>query len=472
VDDTRELLDNVQYLPTVGRYKVYLIDEVHMLSSHSFNALLKTLEEPPEHVKFIFATTEPARLPVTILSRCLQFELKRISADRIRERMAHILTSEGVEAEAEALELVARAADGSLRDGLSLLDQAINYGGGRVAGEVVREMLGAVNRDRVLALLEAVAVRDGAAALERVAEVADSGMDQDGALAELLALLHRVAVMQAVPGRAEVDESLVAEELQRLEALAEHTPPEDIQLFYQIGVQGRRDLAAAPDPRVGLEMAVIRMVAFDPFEAGGGPGGEGAGGGTARPAAAPERPAPARPESAPPRPESVSEPGPPAPEPPQAAAPQPAPPAPEPDPAPAGTSAPGPASEWEGVVAALEISPSWRALLEYAVPREFSAEKVRLAFPRDQQIFTGSERFRTALKAALEGHFGATPAIEVEELGADAGEESPAAARERQSREAQQAAREAVESDPGVQILQSELGAQVEAVEPDSPDDP
>ncbi|MFP4560196.1 MAG: DNA polymerase III subunit gamma/tau, partial [Thiohalorhabdus sp.] len=270
VDDTRDLLDNVQYMPSVGRYKVYLIDEVHMLSNHSFNALLKTLEEPPEHVKFIFATTEPARIPVTILSRCLQFELKRIGADRIRERMGAILEAEGVAAEAEALDLLARAADGSLRDGLSLLDQAINFGGGRVADAVVRDMLGTVSRDRVLALLEAVAERDGLAALERVAEVADSGMDLDAALADLLGLLHRVTVMQAVPGREAEDETLVADERQRLETLAAATAPEDVQLFYQVGLQGRRDLAAAPDPRVGLEMAVLRMVAFDPFEAGGG----------------------------------------------------------------------------------------------------------------------------------------------------------------------------------------------------------
>jgi DNA polymerase-3 subunit gamma/tau len=459
VDDTRELLDNVQYLPTVGRYKVYLIDEVHMLSNHSFNALLKTLEEPPDHVKFIFATTEPARIPVTILSRCLQFELKRIAADRIRERMAHILATEGVTAEAEALELVARAADGSLRDGLSLLDQAINFGGGQVADAVVREMLGAVNRDRVLALLEAVAARDGSAALARVAEVADSGMDQDGALAELLGLLHRVAVMQAVPGRDEADETLVAEERQRLEALAAQTPAEDIQLFYQIGVQGRRDLAAAPDPRVGLEMAVVRMVAFDPF-AGGGGGGGGAEGGS-RPAAAPSQAA--APRSAPadaapgPRAESAAAPA--------AAAPAVA------DNEPAGTSAPAPASEWEGVLAGLTISPSWRSLLEYAVPRELTAAKVRLAFPRDQQIFAGSERFRSALETALTEHFGTTPKIEVEELGADASEESPAAARERQSREAQAAARQAVDDDSAIQVLQQEFGAQVESVEPDTPDD-
>jgi DNA polymerase-3 subunit gamma/tau len=464
VDDTRELLDNVQYLPTVGRYKVYLIDEVHMLSNHSFNALLKTLEEPPEHVKFIFATTEPARIPVTILSRCLQFELKRISADRIRERMEQILATEGMASDPEALELVARAADGSLRDGLSLLDQAINFGGGRVAGEVVREMLGAVNRDRVLALLEAVAARDGAAALDRVAEVADSGMDQDGALAELLALLHRVAVMQAVPGRAETDESLVAEERQRLEALAARTPAEDIQLFYQIGLQGRRDIATAPDPRVGLEMAVIRMVAFDPFEGGGQGGGQqggSAGGGSARPGPQADSSG-ASPEDRSVPPASS------APEAPRAAAP--APPA-APEAEPSGTSGPAPASEWEGVVAGLEISPSWRSLLEYAVPREFSAETVRLAFPRDQQIFAGSQRFRSALEEALKAHFGAAPRIAVEELGADAAEESPAAARERQSREAQEAAREAVTNDPNVQILQQEFGAQVETVEPDSQGD-
>ena len=472
VDDTRDLLDNVQYLPSVGRYKVYLIDEVHMLSNHSFNALLKTLEEPPEHVKFIFATTEPARLPVTILSRCLQFELKRIPADQIRERMHAILEAEGVAADADALELLARAADGSLRDGLSLLDQAINYGEGRVAGDVVREMLGTVNRDRVLTLLEAVTDRDGESALARVTEVADSGMDLDAALAELLGMLHRVAVMQTVAGGEAADDTLLADERARLQAVAASASAEDVQLFYQIGVQGRRDLAAAPDPRVGLEMTVLRMVAFDPFaDDGGGPGGGQAADDGPLPAAKPT--GTGTPEAAP-RAEPAAAPS--APEP-RAAAPAVAEDPPVADnggwpemtgaPAAAGTSAGGARSEWEATLGRLEMPPAWRAVLETAVARAFTAERVCLAVPREQQLSAESTRFREALDKALEAHFGARPKVEIEALDPGADGESPAAARERQAREAQAAAEQAVASDPQARALQEQFGAQVESVRPD-----
>ncbi|MFB6259182.1 MAG: DNA polymerase III subunit gamma/tau C-terminal domain-containing protein, partial [Thiohalorhabdaceae bacterium] len=459
------------YMPSVGRFKVYLIDEVHMLSNHSFNALLKTLEEPPDHVKFIFATTEPARLPVTILSRCLQFELKRIPADQIRERMAGILEVEGVSAEADALELLARAADGSLRDGLSLLDQAINFGEGQVAGEVVRDMLGTVNRDRVLALLEAVARRDGDVALARVTEVADSGMDLDAALAELLGLLHRIAVIQMVTGTETVDETLVAEERARLEAVAAATRPEDIQLFYQIGVQGRSDLAAAPDPRVGLEMTVLRMVAFDPFEAGGGSPGpgngaagelsevsaEGAGSsGSKAPSGGPEfrgegAPAPAVAE--PPVPDNAADP--------QEGSGS----------TDAGHGKGAPGSDWEATLGRLAVPPMWRALLETAVAREFSAERVRLAVPPEQQLSAESSRFRDALDSALQACFGASPHVVIEALDAEGDEESPAAARERQAREAQQAAAQAVAEDPPARVLQDQFGAQVESIRPDDGSD-
>ncbi|MEF8793570.1 DNA polymerase III subunit gamma/tau [Thiohalorhabdus sp.] len=476
VDDTRDLLDNVQYMPSVGRFKVYLIDEVHMLSNHSFNALLKTLEEPPDHVKFIFATTEPARLPVTILSRCLQFELGRIPSDQIRERLAAILQVEEVSAEADALELVARAADGSLRDALSLLDQAINFGEGQVAGDLVREMLGTVNRDRVLGLLEAVARREGEAVLARVTEVAYSGMDLDAALAELLGLLHRVAVIQIVSGTEGADETLVAEERARLEGVAAATRPEDIQLFYQIGIQGRSDLADAPDPRVGLEMTVLRMVAFDPFEAdGGGPGpgpataGENAAGrpgDTASSARAPSGPGAL--DGAPPPTETG------------AAAPvvEPA----VPDNAVGGE---GPAgskeskvqdtgfdSHWEATLGRLDVPPMWRALLETAVAREFTAEQVRLAVPPEQQFSAESSRFRGSLASALQAHFGTCPKVAIEGLDAGGDEESPAAARERQAREAQEAAAQAVADDPPARVLQEQFGAQVESVRPDDADGP
>jgi DNA polymerase-3 subunit gamma/tau len=260
VEDTRDLLDNVQYAPSRGRYKVYLIDEVHMLSNHSFNALLKTLEEPPPHVKFLLATTDPQKLPVTILSRCLQFNLKRLPLDLIRDHLGAILGKEGVASEPAALNEIARAADGSMRDALSLLDQAIAYGGGRVETVEVREMLGTIDRDRVAALLQALADGDGEALLARIESLAEQSPDFAGVLAELNSLLHRIALVQQIP--AALDESLGDGEVVR--ALAAQLSPEAVQLYYQIGILGRRDLPLAPEPRSGFEMVLLRMLAFRP----------------------------------------------------------------------------------------------------------------------------------------------------------------------------------------------------------------
>ncbi|MCW8918046.1 MAG: DNA polymerase III subunit gamma/tau [Gammaproteobacteria bacterium] len=265
VEDTRDLLDNVQYAPSRGRYKVYLIDEVHMLSNHSFNALLKTLEEPPPHVKFLLATTDPQKLPVTILSRCLQFNLKRLPLDLIRDHLGAILGREGVAAEPAALNEIARAADGSMRDALSLLDQAIAYGGGRVETAEVREMLGTIDRDRVAALLQALAGGEGAALLARIESLAEQSPDFAGVLAELNSLLHRIALVQQIP--AALDESLGDGEVVR--ALATQLSPEAVQLYYQIGILGRRDLPLAPEPRSGFEMVLLRMLAFCPTSPAG-----------------------------------------------------------------------------------------------------------------------------------------------------------------------------------------------------------
>jgi DNA polymerase-3 subunit gamma/tau len=468
VDDTRALLDNVAYAPTSGRYKVYLVDEVHMLSGHSFNALLKTLEEPPEHVKFIFATTEPARLPVTILSRCLQFELGRIPAARIRERLAGILDTEGLEAEGEALDLLARAADGSLRDALSLMDQAINFGGGTVAVEPVRAMLGTVHRDRVLDLLEAVADRDGGAVLAAAGAIADTGVDLDAVLAELLRLLHRITVLQAVPGREEdeLETGLGAAERDRLMAVAQRTAPEDVQLFYQLGLQGRHDLPSAPDPRVGLEMALLRMVGFRPFPDDGAEAPSVAEVGQAGPEAAGEAPAAAANESPPwePAPDAAaaeansvqSDPAP------RPAAPEPA------------AEAPPSAGEshWQATLGQLSVSPMWQSVLEHGQAQAFTAERVVVALPSSHKQMADSDRFRQALGDALEAHFGARPRLEIEDLDAKAAGETPAAARERRTREAQEAAETAVREDGGVGVLRDQYGAEVESVEPDTPDHP
>jgi DNA polymerase-3 subunit gamma/tau len=261
VDDTRELLDNVQYAPSAGRYKVYLIDEVHMLSNHSFNALLKTLEEPPPHVKFLLATTDPQKLPVTVLSRCLQFSLKRLSASLIAERMKVIAAAEKLDFEAAAFALLARAADGSMRDGLSLLDQLIAFGGGALSEANTRAMLGTIDRGHVSRIVEALAREDGPGLLAQVAELDRDAPDYDRALADLAALLQRIAIVQIVPDAAQEDEEFDAELLARL---SRSMGAEDVQLYYQIALAGRRDLPLAPDPRLGFEMTLLRMLAFRP----------------------------------------------------------------------------------------------------------------------------------------------------------------------------------------------------------------
>ena len=260
VEDTRELLDNVQYAPTHGRFKVYLIDEVHMLSGHSFNALLKTLEEPPPHVKFLLATTDPQKLPVTILSRCLQFNLKRMPITLIENHLKHILQQEQVAYDDQSIRLLASGADGSMRDALSLLDQAIAFGGGNLERDEVQAMLGTVSRDRVMDILKALIANDAASVMRFVDELSDLTPDYSNVLAELLALLHQMALAQKVPQA--VDENLVDRE--ELQKLATQVSTEDIQLFYQVGLIGRRDLPLAPEPRSGLEMALLRMLAFKP----------------------------------------------------------------------------------------------------------------------------------------------------------------------------------------------------------------
>jgi DNA polymerase-3 subunit gamma/tau len=261
VDDTRELLDNVQYAPSCGRYKVYLIDEVHMLSNHSFNALLKTLEEPPPHVKFLLATTDPQKLPVTVLSRCLQFSLKRLSSSLIAERMKLIATAEKLDFEPAALAHLARAADGSMRDGLSLLDQLIAFGGGALSEANTRAMLGTIDRGHVSRIVEALAREDGPGLLAQVAELDRDAPDYDRALADLAAFLQRIAIVQIVPDAAQEDEEFDAEVLARM---SRSMRAEDLQLYYQIALGGRRDLSLAPDPRLGFEMTLLRMLAFRP----------------------------------------------------------------------------------------------------------------------------------------------------------------------------------------------------------------
>lgn len=278
VEDTRDLLENVQYAPTVGRFKIYLIDEVHMLSSHSFNALLKTLEEPPEHVKFLLATTDPQKLPATILSRCIQFNLKAMDIRQLSEHLGRVLKAEGVDFDPDAVQVLARSADGSVRDSLSLMDQAIAFGDGEVRAERVREMLGMIDDRFTLDLLQAVVDRDGAAVLQTIDDMAGRAVDFRSALDDVLSALHNAALYQvnadAVAWKG-VDTAAAAE-------LADLADAELLQLLYQVALVGKRDLNLAPDPRSGFEMALLRMTVFQP-------NGEGSptattGEGSARPA--------------------------------------------------------------------------------------------------------------------------------------------------------------------------------------------
>ncbi|AKL05976.1 MULTISPECIES: DNA polymerase III subunit gamma/tau [Klebsiella] len=261
VEDTRDLLDNVQYAPARGRFKVYLIDEVHMLSRHSFNALLKTLEEPPAHVKFLLATTDPQKLPVTILSRCLQFHLKALDVEQIRHQLEHILGVEQIAFEPRALQLLSRAADGSLRDALSLTDQAIASGDGRLTAESVSTMLGTLDDDQALSLIEALVAADGERVMAGVNEAAARGVEWEALLVEMQSLLHRIAMVQLSPSALGAD--MAAIEL-RMRELARTVPPTDVQLYYQTLLIGRKELPYAPDRRMGVEMTLLRALAFHP----------------------------------------------------------------------------------------------------------------------------------------------------------------------------------------------------------------
>ncbi len=420
VDDTRELLENVQYAPTRGRYKVYLIDEVHMLSAHSFNALLKTLEEPPPHVKFLLATTDPQKLPVTVLSRCLQFNLKRLPVALIGDRLREILAAEGVASEPAAVAALARAADGSLRDALSLLDQMLAFGGGAVRESDARAMLGTIDRDHVTRLLDRLAAGDAAGLLAAVAAMDEFAPDYLQVLEELAGLLQKVALRQAVPGLDD-DETWPGEVL---DGFAARLPSEDLQLFYQIAILGRRDLPLAPEPRGGFEMLLLRMLAFRP--ATEQPGAAAA----AAPAAAPARGG-ARPGAA-----SL------------AAAPAAAP-----------AFDPG---DWRGALDRAGVTGAARQLASHCTVLSFAGDVLRLRLDaRGEPMRT--RQLEQKLAQALSRAAGFDLRLEIE-VADDAGE-TPARqeAREQQARLEQ--ARAALERDPTVQALKDRFGA---VIQPDS----
>jgi DNA polymerase-3 subunit gamma/tau len=441
VDDTRELLDNVQYAPARGRYKVYLIDEVHMLSGHSFNALLKTLEEPPPHVKFLLATTDPQKLPVTVLSRCLQFSLKRLSAEQIGEQLVKILAAENISHDPASIALLARAADGSLRDGLSLLDQAIGFGGGKLAENDVRTMLGTIDRDTVDQCLNALAVVDGRALLAAVAGAVEHGTDLEALLEEILRTLHEIAIAQA-------DAALAADE--RIGAYAKTFQPEDVQLYFQIGTMGRRDLPYAPDPRSGVEMALLRMLAFRPVDAvATSPSKPNAG-------AAPKAPtAPAaKPVAAAPTPVAVAPASPVV-----QAAPAPSAPSENPSPVVASVaSAPKTIVNWNETVAQLKLSGFVRELANNTTLESMESGALTLLLEDACAGLLNKDR-ETQLRQALEEHIGSSVRLTVR-VGKGNGE-SLAKERSRMQDERQQAAVQAIQEDPNVRAMQERFGARV-----------
>ncbi|WP_018876231.1 DNA polymerase III subunit gamma/tau [Thioalkalivibrio sp. ALE31] len=490
VDDTRELLDNVSYAPTTGRFKVYLIDEVHMLSEKSFNALLKTLEEPPDHVKFLLATTDPQKLPVTVLSRCLQFNLKPMPPAMIAEHLTRILAAEGVEAEPGALLRLGEAAEGSMRDALSLTDQAIAYGGERLSESDACDMLGLLPRTRLAGLLDAVFAGDGPGLLAGLAELDALGPDWSRLLDELAALVHQVAVQQVAgtaPGAGK-------EALAWAREAADRVDPETIQLAYQILVHGVRDLPYAPDARMGVEMTLLRLLAFRP-EPVPGPAGESGDPPPRRPAAregtasapstrtasrasAPAASAPATAArstdeagaAAPPsRPrEQVNEPAPPVPEA-EAPAGDTAPrQAREASPSTAGPSAPEAAArpvaadgafDWYRFAEGLPMG-TVRELARHAELREHDAERVVIAVAPGTLC---TDRAKGRLKDALENALGHSLRLEIVNQSEPSGE-TPAARLAAASAERQASAETAMREDPVVQALGEEFGAELGAV--------
>jgi DNA polymerase-3 subunit gamma/tau len=411
VDNMRELLENALYAPTAGRYKVYIIDEVHMLSRSAFAAMLKTLEEPPAHVKFVLATTDPQRVPVTVLSRCLQFNLKQIPPSQIRDRLHQVLEAEAIRFEPPALALLARAAQGSLRDALSLLDQAVAHGAGAVTEESVRAMLGVIERDYLHAILRALVARDARAALAEAEKMASRSLSFEAALQDLGSLLHRLALAQSVPETLEEDDPDRA----ALAELAAGIAPEDVQLYYQIALQGRSDIGLAPDEHAGFTMTLLRMLAFAPEAEEGRPAVRAAATAAAAPAG--------RAASAP---------------------------------SPAARATPVESkknrddAQWPELVEKLGLGGMARVLAQHCelVARDSARIDLRIAQSHQHLL---DKRYQDRLKAALDAHFGASLRLNIsvaENVG-----NSPAAVADREQQHRQEQAVTALEQDPFVREL-------------------
>jgi DNA polymerase-3 subunit gamma/tau len=427
VDDTRELLDNVQYSPARGRFKIYLIDEVHMLSRSSFNALLKTLEEPPPHVKFLLATTDPQKLPATVLSRCLQFSLKRLTPRLIKDRLEHICGEEGISADGASLSMISRAADGSLRDALSLLDQAVAYCGGELQQEAVATMLGTIDREHVSSLLDLLADGDAAGLIKAIATVDEQFPDYGRLLDDLTRLLQRVAIYQAI-GATDSDDDLAESEVA---AFAKRMTAEDVQLFYQTALIGRRDLDLAPDPRSGVEMTLLRMLTFQPRRSSD----------STEPGASVS--ATPRPQPAPPGKLKVVEP-------PQAKS---------------ALSELQQPSDWGKVIQALELTGAAKLLAANCAWLRRDEDTVYLGLDRRSESLLTRPR-QQAIAEALSARFGQT--LKVEITVAASATETPIQEQARRSDEKLEAARESLEADPNVKALRDMFGAQLnpDSIEP------
>jgi len=408
VDNMRELLDNALYAPAKGRYKVYIIDEVHMLSRNAFNAMLKTLEEPPAHVKFVLATTDPQKVPVTVLSRCLQFNLKQIPAAQIRTQLEHILKAEGVSFDGQALALLARAAQGSLRDALSLLDQAIAHGAGKVEEAAVRDMLGAVDRGYLLGILRGLAAGDAKALIAEADRMASRSLSFDAALEELATLLHRLVLLQTLPETLPEDEP----EREGLLDLSARFAPEDLQLLYQIALLGRRDLGLAPDEYGGFTMTLLRMLSFVPLE------------GTAQRV---ERPEAAKSQSAKPT----------------AAAQSPNGGAPPPD--------------WRALIAQLKLGGMARMLAEHCELVGFEGERLELKLAEAHRHLV-EKGYTDKLQAALEERLSRKVRVRIS-IGGNG--DTPAAQEDRERKQKLERAVESIDTDPFVRDLVENFDARV-----------
>lgn len=442
VDDMTALLEKAVYAPTQGRYKVYMLDEVHQLTGHAFNAMLKTLEEPPAHVKFILATTDPQKVPVTVLSRCLQFNLRQMSGTAISEHLQHILGEEQIAYEPVALQLIARAANGSMRDALSLLDQAIAYGGNAVNEQEVRAMLGAIDQSYLFDLLDTLAAQDGAGLMAFAQQMEQRSLSFEAALADLATLLYQIAVYQSAPGSVSQD----LPEYARLVALAEKLSPEQIQLFYQIALLGRRDIGLAPDEFAGFSMCLLRMLAFLP--------GEGSGIASGKPATATSSDTPAReittPASAQATPAA------------QVSAPQAA--SQVPEAAPTETVAETKTEttivafdgNWRQLVDQLKLGLA-RALAQNCELLRHDAHNFHLSVPAAHKHLL-DQSYQEKLRTALVQHFGTNIKLHFEVGGTG---NTPAAQISQEKAELQSAAESAIREDDFVQALVRDFGAQI-----------